>query len=148
MNDSPIKPPRRFPSQQLSKKQQAFLRRLRDGGLVGEVQRELEVSDELLRRWLSWDYFKRRIEALTTGSHDRRRDAALDRAAADAAEHLAAAVRGDLKLDAARQRACVEVLRLARTLPAPPKAKEPEASPLAEGVDDEERRELMKTLRG
>ncbi|MEM7807828.1 MAG: hypothetical protein AAF561_06940 [Planctomycetota bacterium] len=113
MSDRP--PPNRAPylSEQLSKAQRLYLAAVRAGENLEDTAIRLGVRDDTLLRWSRREAFRERLEIIHRAKTVRR-EQAMAQAAVEAAIMLSDAVAGKVKLDPARQRACVELVKLAR----------------------------------
>ncbi len=113
--EPPVESKRRrtYASDDLTTKQRLFLAEVRDGKSLAMATTRLRMRDDTLGLWLDRPEFRRRLEIITR-SQQVRREQALRHAAAEAAELLAQVVQGKVELDANRQRACLELVKLAR----------------------------------
>lgn len=115
-------------------------------GSLSEVAGRIGVRRELLAQWWEEPSFRRRMDRVVRRVV-RRREVTLALVSADAAERLAEGVAEGAKLNPDQRRACVELLKLARSAPRkrPGREKAPEIE-LPEEIDVEERARLIERL--
>ncbi|MEM1010909.1 MAG: hypothetical protein AAGI46_01670 [Planctomycetota bacterium] len=97
---------------------------IREGTCPHEAADRLRIRDDTLLRWTRREIFKEQLDTIMRAK-DIRREQAMAQAAVEAAIMLSDAVAGKVKLDPARQRACVELVKLARRVEGTESKSEP-----------------------